>query len=263
MKVDINLIKELRGLTHAPMGDCKKALEATDGDVSAAKEWLKERGIAKAAKKWDRVTSEWVVKFVSDDGIVYGIKVLCETDFVAKNEAFLSLVDQVLVKIKELSSDVSSIDELAEEDKSMLQSMLDENVAKIGESLRLAAVYKKSQQGYVYNHNGKVSAIIFYEGDDQDAAKTVALQLAAMNPEYLSVEWVPQSRKDELVDSIKEELKDSNKPDDIKGKIIEWRLRKIREEEVLLEQISIKDDSKKVKELASGIVVQDMLRVTI
>lgn len=254
MKIDISQIKELRKLTHAPLGECKKALAEAWGDIEKAQEVLKKNGALKAAKKWDRVTEEWIVKYTYKNWVVCGIKVLCETDFVAKNETFLVLVDKLLEKIVDHTSDISSKDNADSSFVDMLQKTLDENVAKVWESLRLTDVFRKTHTAYVYNHMWyKVAAIVMYDGEEnaqhEEAAKYVALQAAAMNPLNLSVDDVPQSRKDELHAWFMEELKNSGKPEDIIWKIAEWKMRKIREEEVLLEQVSIVDNTKKVKDL--------------
>lgn len=269
MKVDINLVKQLRQMTHAPIGECKKALAESGGDLDQAQEILKKNGALKAAKKGDRVTEEGVVKYHYANGVVSGVKVLCETDFVAKNETFLALIDEVLAKVADHTSDIASKEDADASFVESLQSLLDENVAKIGESLRLTDVYRKTHTAYVYNHMGyKVASVVYYEGEEspqhQEAAKYVALQAAAMNPDCLSVDDVAQSRKDELHAQFMEELKGSGKPEDILGRIVEGKIAKVWSEEVLLEQQSIVDNTKKVKDMVPDTMkVVSFVRATV
>ncbi len=144
MKIDLNLLKELRDLTKAPLWDCKKVLLEAEWDLTKAQELLKERGILKAGKKWDRETNFWIVKFdIKDDAIVW-VKILCETDFVAKNQMFIDLVDSVLSKIKDIPWEFDN--DCSEDQKANIQSFLDENVATIWESMRLAYVFKKNKK---------------------------------------------------------------------------------------------------------------------
>lgn len=263
MKIDINLVKELRDLTYAPLGDCKKALEEAEGDVQRAKDILKENGVLKAWKKADRETTCWIVKFLANNGLITGVKVLCETDFVAKNEVFQKLVDDALVKISQIPWEFTdeTVD-LGEREK--IQTFLHENVATIGENLQLGYVFKQTGKVFVYNHMGNtISAIVWYEGDDETAAKDVALQVAAMNPMYISMEDIPADAIAEKREEFLAEFAESNKPADIKEKIIEGKIQKAFQDDVLLEQISIRDTTKTVKNMLHGIKVTKILRVNV
>ena len=266
MSVDINLVKELRARTHAPLKDCKSVLAEANGDLDLAQELLRQKGVLKAAKKADRETNQGVVKFASNNGVISGIRVLCETDFVAKNEKFLALIDGLLSKIEAASGDFD-MDSIDENLKNELTLLLDEQVGVIGEKLVLDYVYRSTKNGYVYNHNGNsISAVIFYnaEGSVDEIAKEVALQVAAMNPEYISMDDVPADRKDKLRAEFKEEMADSGKPADILDKIIEGKLNKTLQDDVLLEQPSIRDGAKKVKDIVGNkLVISDVLRVVV
>jgi len=249
MSISIDIIKQLREMTMAPLWDCKKVLEETNGDIEQAKELLRQRWIAKASKKWDRETHNGLVLFAKHNGFVVGVKVLCETDFVAKNETFIALVHSLLDMVKQ-----SSIEGVFTENTtdffSQLQTKLDENVATVGERLVLWLVYKKAGQWYVYNHMGNLlSSVVFYEWWNDDLAKAVALQVAAMNPTYRDFDSIPahlvEARKQQFLD----ELANDPKPLDIKEKIVQGKLRKFFQDDVLLDQLSIKDQTKTVADL--------------
>ena len=247
MSVDMKLLKELRGLTHAPLNDCKKALEASEWDMNGAQDWLRERGALKAAKNADRETHEWIVMIKQIDDLIVGLKLACETDFVAKNDTFKDLASQIIDLVAGYGA-VSSFESLDQDKKDELNKVLQDNFVTIGENMQIADVFTSSDAGYIYTHPGdKVAAVVYYEGD-AEAAKQVALQVAAMNPSYLSVEDVPATETAEMKSEFEEEMKDSGKPAEILENIIKGKMSKRYSEFVLLEQTSIFDDSKKVKD---------------
>jgi len=258
-------------MTHAPLGDCKKVLEESNWDIAAAQELLKERGILKAWKKWDRQTNEWVVKFVVQDWVTAWVKVLCETDFVAKNETFLLLIDSLLSTILATTETNEIVAEWLTHQENLetallkkLQLMLDENVATVGESLRLEAVYRFEKTTYVYNHMWfKVSSVVFYEGWHESVAKAIALQVAAMNPLYMTMDKIPDNIMHEKKKELELEMESVDKPEDIKNKILEWKIFKAFQDEVLMEQSSIIDPTKKIKDMLDGTKVLWMMRVVI
>lgn len=266
MKVDINLVKELRAITHAPLKDCTTVLAEANWDINLAQDLLRKKGLLNAAKKADRETNHWVVKFVTVNGVTAWIKVLCETDFVAKNEKFQGLVDTLLdmVIAADWEFDTDSVSSTLKES---LETYLKEHVWIIGENMNLSYIYRTTKNAYIYNHNGNsLSAIIFYEseGNVDEIAKEVALQVAAMNPTYISIDDVPADRKEELKNEYTLELKDSDKPEEIKQKIIEWKIYKTLQDDILLEQISIRDWAKKVKDIMSNkMTISDILRVVV
>ncbi len=264
MNISIDLIKKLRDLTLAPLGDCKEALVEANGDISQAQEILKKKGAIKADKKSDRETNNGVVKFIVKNGALVGVKLLCETDFVSKNDSFGALVDSLLDVIAAHASDVNP-DAVDEALTDALMGLVKDQAVTIGEAMRIWYVIKKSGNAYAYNHMGNtLASAIFYEGTDENVAKDVALQVAAMAPEYVSVQDVPADRIEKLTAELNEEMASSNKPADIKAKIIEWRIQKSLQDDILLEQVSIKDQAKKIKEtLPQGFTVLSMLRVSI
>ncbi len=260
--VDMNLLKELRAATNAPLKDCKQALEENNNDYEAAQEWLKEKGIMKAASKSDRVTKEWVVVVQRFWNKTVGVKLACETDFVARNETFRWLA----VRVLEIASKSSPVDTFSALDAS-LQTEIDEflksNFVAIGENMQVADLFVREWTSVSYVHPGdKLVAVVFYEGDEQ-VAKAAAMQIAAMNPTYLSVDQIPTSVRDEVVARHKEEVAASGKPADIVDKIVEGKLAKEWSEYVLLEQVSILDETKKVKELLGSTVIHSFVRYNI
>jgi elongation factor Ts len=182
--VDMWLLKELRAATNAPLKDCKQALEDSGNDYAAAQEWLKEKGILKAASKADRVTKEWVVVVRTFWNKTVGTKLACETDFVAKNEVFWWLAVNVL-EIASKSGPVASIAELDSGIKNEIDEMLQSNFVAIGENMQVADLFVREWTSVSYVHPGnKLVAVVFYDGDEQKA-KAAAMQIAAMNPTYL------------------------------------------------------------------------------
>jgi len=258
----MNLLKELRALTHAPLNDCKKALEESDNDIGGAQDWLRERGALKAAKNADRATHEGIVVIKQVWDLIVWLKLACETDFVAKNDTFRDLAGQIVDIVASYGA-VSDYESLDQEKKDALNKVLQDNFVTIGENMQIADVFTSSEKGYIYTHPGdKVAAVVYYDGDEE-AAKQTALQIAAMNPSYLSTDDVPQAEKDEMKATFEEEMKDSGKPAEILENIIAGKMSKRYGEFVLLEQVSIFDDSKKVKDLLGDTTVSGYVRYAI
>lgn len=264
MTISIDMVKKLRDLTLAPLGDCKEALVEAQGDIDQAQEILKKKWAIKADKKADRDTNAGIVKFAVMNNALVWVKLLCETDFVAKNESFGSLVDQLLTMIASESQDVSS-DAIPEALMDRMNNLLRDNAVTIGENMKIAYVIKKAWQAYVYNHMGNtIASAVFYTGDAESLAKDCALQVAAMNPLYVSINQVDPLYVAKLTSEFTEEVAASGKPADIVSKIVEWKVQKALQDDVLLEQVSIKDPSKKIKELfPQGFSITEMIRVSV
>lgn len=189
---------------------------------------------------------------VSSTGLV-GVKLLCETDFVAKNDAFSLLVDTLLADIAAYTGDIDP-DAVPESFIETLTTHLRDQAVTIGENMKIGYVIKKSGNVYAYNHMGNtIASAVFYDGVTGDmaeqAAKDVALQVAAMNPYYVSMDTVPSDRIATLRSEFETEMAASGKPADIISKIVDGKISKALQDDVLLEQASIKDQSKKVKEV--------------
>ena len=257
------MIKQLRDKTLAPLGDCKEALVEANGDFEQAQEILKKKWAIKADKKSDRETNNGVVKFVVNDGNVVGVKLLCETDFVSKNDAFQSLVDSLIATVAQYNGDVDP-EQVPSDLMDNLQTLVKDQWVTIGEAMNIAYVYKKAENAYAYNHGGALSAIVFFDGSDEDVAKTVALQVAAMNPLFVSLDDVPADRIDILRAEFTADESLANKPENIRDQIIEGKIQKAVQEDILLEQVSIREQSKKIKDLLpEWFVVKSFLRVSI
>ena len=264
--ISLDLLKQLRAETHAPMHDCKHALEEANGDIEEAKEILKKKGIVKAAKKLDRDATEGIVKFVYKNGTVYGIRVACETDFVAKNSVFLDLVDQILASVEAYGHEVPNLESVPEDVKTKWQHIFDEKNTVLGENVRIIEVLVKKAPATVYNHNGnRIATVVYHDGSENadQHVKGAALQVAAMDPQYFSVDEVPQHHLDKMKADFIEQLKESGKSGDMLEKIVDGKIAKALQEVTLLEQPSIMDDSKKVKDTLNGVKVSGFVRWSI
>jgi elongation factor Ts len=261
MAITASQVKELREMTGAGMMDCKKALTATEGDMDQAVEWLRENGLAKAAKKSGRIAAEGIVAVdVAEDGKVASIvEVNSETDFVAKNEKFQAYVAEVAAQAKN-SSAASLEDFMAEkwaaEDAGTVEEKLKAMIAVIGENMNIRRFEKVTTDGLVvpYIHGGgKIGVLVVADTDsDSDAVKeclkNVAMQVAALRPQYVSTDDVDSDYKEHeksiLLAQAKNDPKNANKPDEIIEKMITGRLNKELKEVCLLEQEYFKGENK-------------------
>jgi len=249
MNIDINLVKQLRDATFAPLWDCKNALVEADGDLDKAQEILKQKGIAKAWKKAGRETNEWLIKVSKFDGRTYVLKLLCETDFVAKNETFLNLFNTIFDVLKDVKDEVSSFEELDSALVEKINTLVAEAVGSIWENMKVWGLHITAQNAYAYSHPGdKVVSLVYYSGDEA-VAKELALQVAALDPDYLSFDDVPAEEKEKLRVQFTEELKAAGKPENMIEQIVKWKINKAFADIVLLEQEYIRDWAKKVKEI--------------
>jgi len=250
MKVDIELLKKLREITFAPLKDCKEALIDAEWDLDKAQDVLKQKWILKAWQRAERDTNEGIAKAVEKDWRIFALKLLCETDFVAKNDDFQALFDRILGKLFWLKKEINSKDSLDNVLLDEINNEISEFVGKVWENMKLGDVIITNKHAYLYNHPwNKVVSIIYYEWDNQTIAKELALQVAAMNPIYVKFDLVPQNYRDELLAKFREELKDSGKPANVVDQIIDGKLKKSLADLVLLEQEYIRDGSKKIKEI--------------
>ena len=269
-KVDIALLKKLRSITNAPLKDCKAALIESDGDLDKAQEALRKMGAIKAAKKADRETNEGVVKVKFENGYVAGVQLACETDFVAKNEQFVKAVDKLVdIVLSFDSEEIKSFDDLTEDQKKVINDIISETVAVVGENVKVIDLFKKKvEQAYIYEHPGsKVVGIVVYKSDNADKesiAKEIALQAVAMNPTYISMDRIPETVLKEVEETFRKEVLDSGKPENIAENIVKWKLNKYFSEMTLLEQPWIRDDSKKLKSVVpADFELLDVIRYSI
>ncbi|MCI8470319.1 MAG: elongation factor Ts [Clostridia bacterium] len=257
--VTASLVKDLREKTGAGMMDCKKVLTETDGDMEKAIELLRERGIAKAAKKSGRVAAEGLVEaYISEDGKIGAIvEVNSETDFVGKNEEFKTFVMNVAKQIVEKNpTDVEAL--LAQESIEVagktVQEVLVEKIATIGENMNIRRFARFEAEGLVekYIHgDGKIAVLVNMKKGNKEVAKDVCMQIAAARPEYVRKEEVPEERVSKEMEILKAQTMNEGKPEAIAEKIVQGRIGKFYEEICLVDQAFVKDPSKKVNQLLS------------
>ena len=241
-------VKELREKTGAGMLDCKKALEATEGDMEKAIDWLREKGIAKAAKKESRIAAEGLCQIKIDGNKAVILEVNSETDFVAKNEEFTNFVDYLADEI--LKNNAKSVEEVLEikDGAETINDKLVALVSKIGEKIsfrRFELVTKTDEECFgAYKHmGGKIGVLVVLKGANEEVAKDVAMQGAAMNPVGLRRADVPAEMIERETHVIKEQVMAEGKPEAIAEKMAIGRLNKFYKEICLEEQAFIKDSS--------------------
>lgn len=261
MAITASQVKELREISGAGMMDCKKALSNTDGDMEKAAEWLRENGLSKAIKKAGRIAAEGIVAVdVDADGKIASIvEVNSETDFVAKNEKFQEYVAEVAAQVK--TSGAADIEAFLAEpwaaDTSMtVDDKLKSMVAVIGENMNIRRFERISTDGIIvpYIHAGGKIGVLVEAGTDsasdgvKECLKNIAMQIAALNPKYLSSDDVDEEYKEHekgiLLTQAKNDPKNEGKPDDIIEKMITGRLNKELKEVCLLEQEYVKAENK-------------------
>ena len=251
----IDLIKVLRDRTGAGLMDCKGALLANDCDIEKATDWLREKGLAKAAKKADRIAAEGlaIVKVCAKCGKVVVLEVNCETDFVAKGDAFRKLVEDVADVI--LKNEPESV----EKAKELTQDLFTDATVKMGEKFdlrRLVIIPKEDNIIGSYIHmGGKIAVAVSVKGGDEELAHDLAMHIAANNPLYLTMADVPAETKEHELSVQKEAAKNdpklAGKPAPVLEKILEGKINKYFAEMTLEAQPFLKDDSKTVGQLVS------------
>ena len=255
--VTASQVKDLREKTGAGMMDCKKVLTETDGDMEKAIELLRERGIAKAAKKSSRVAAEGIVEaYVTEDGKVGSlVEVNAETDFVAKNDEFKSFVEDVTKQVALTNpSDVEALlasKSMAEPDKTV-KEVLTGKIATIGENMTIRRFVRFESTGLVekYIHGeGKIGVLVELENGDTELAKDICMQIAAAKPEFLDRESVPAERVEKEMKILKAQAMNEGKPAEIAEKMVQGRLGKFYGEFCLVEQDFVKNPDMKFKQL--------------
>lgn len=241
MAITASMVKELRETTGAGMMDAKKALTETDGDFEAAIDWLRTKGLAKAAKKSSRVAAEGLVAVATSDGKGVAVEVNSETDFVAKNSDFQEMVKAIATA----ALDVSNTDELASTsiDGKTVADTLTDNIAKIGENMTLRRMQTiEAERVVTYVHNsatqdmGQIGVLVAINGDNTEFARQVAMHVAAANPQALSAAELDQSIVEREKNILTEQARESGKPEQVIEKMIQGRMKKFLAEVTLLGQ---------------------------
>ena len=254
--VSAELVKQLREKTGAGMMDCKKVLTETDGDIEKWAELLREIGIAKAAKKSDRVEAEGLVAtYVSDDKKVgSAVEVNAETDFVAKNDEFRKFVADIAKQVA--TKNAKDVEDLLNQKyldtDNTVQEVLTGKIATIGENMSIRRFVRFESEGLVesYVHgDGKIAVLVNFEKGDEELAKDVCMQIAAAKPEYLSRESVPADKVEKEMEILKAQAMNEAKPAEIAEKMVQGRIGKFYSDICLLEQEFVKDPDTKVGKL--------------
>ena len=265
------LVKELREKTGAGMMDCKKVLTETNGDLEKASELLRERGIAKAAKKSGRIAAEGLVEaYISEDGKVGAVvEVNSETDFVAKNEEFKSFVADVAKQVAEKNP--ATVEELLAQESiavagKTVQEVLIDKIATIGENMSVRRFARfETADGLVekYIHGeGKIAVLVNTKNADKELAKDVCMQIAAARPEFVDRNSVPADRGEKEMEILKAQAMNEGKPAEIAEKMVQGRIGKFYGEICLVEQPFVKNPDEKVSKLleAKGASVVEFAR---
>ena len=267
MEVTASMVKDLREKTGAGMMDCKKALAETNGNMDEAINWLREKGIAKSAKKESRIAAEGLANIYVDGNKAVILEVNSETDFVSKNEEFIEMIDTIGKAL--LESDAKTIEEAKEvaTSEGTIGELIVNKTAKIGEKLslrRFAIVNKEDDEffGSYIHMGGKIAALTVIKGANENVAKDVAMQAAAMKPLYCFPSEVPADVLDNEKNVLKEQAMNEGKPADIAEKMVEGRIKKFYKEICLVEQAFIKDGDLTVEKYVTnnGGEIKSMIR---
>ena len=255
------MVKELRETTGAGMMDAKKALTETNGDFEAAIDWLRTKGLAKAAKKSSRVAAEGLVAVAISDGKGVAVEVNSETDFVAKNSDFQEMVKA----IANAALDVSNTDQLAEAsiNGKKVSDTLTDNIAKIGENMtlrRMEAIEAEKVVAYVHNSAaqdmGQIGVLVAINGENTEFARQVAMHVAAANPQALSSAELDQSVVEREKNILTEQARESGKPEQVIEKMIQGRMKKFLADVTLLGQDFVINPDLTVEAAARGAGVE-------
>ena len=269
---DIEKIKQLRESTGAGFKDCNAALKEASGDLNKAVEILRVKGISKASKKMSRVAKEGVVAISGDKFKTSIIEVNCETDFVAKNENFVSFVKELSLLNNECSSDKDKLNKLKMKNNQIVEENLVSMIAKIGEKItigRTKTFNHPNSKNFTYQHStvkdnlSKLAVVVSLETKEDSEkldlfGKQLTMHIAAMNPIALNSENISKEILDKEEELIAEELKNTGKPDDIVKKISNGKINKFKEESSLISQAWVMEPKKKVKDVMSEFSLSDL-----
>ncbi|MDI6647171.1 translation elongation factor Ts [Bacillus altitudinis] len=269
MAITAQLVKELRQKTGAGMMDCKKALTETDGDIDKAIDLLREKGIAKAAKKADRIAAEGLTLIKTDGNTGVILEVNSETDFVAKNEGFQNLLNELADHL--LAAKPATIEEAHAskmENGSTVEEHITSAIAKIGEKItlrRFSVITKEDNAAFgSYLHmGGRIGVLAVLNGTtDEELARDIAMHIAAVNPKYISRDQVSEEEANREREVLTQQALQEGKPENIVAKMVEGRLNKFFEEICLLDQAFVKNPDEKVKQVvgAKNATVQTYVR---
>ncbi|HFD6312297.1 TPA: translation elongation factor Ts [Staphylococcus aureus] len=246
--ISAKLVKELREKIGAGMMDCKKALTETDGDIDKAIDYLREKGIAKAAKKADRIAAEGLVHVETKGNDAVIVEINSETDFVARNEGFQELVKEIANQVLDTKAEtVEALMETTLPNGKSVDERIKEAISTIGEklSVRRFAIRTKTDNdafGAYLHMGGRIGVLTVVEGStDEEAARDVAMHIAAINPKYVSSEQVSEEEINHEREVLKQQALNEGKPENIVEKMVEGRLRKYLQEICAVDQDFVKN----------------------
>ncbi|MBN1684871.1 MAG: elongation factor Ts [Gammaproteobacteria bacterium] len=254
MTITPSLISELRKTTGCGIMDCKKALQEANGNIPAAVEILRKKGMAKAAKKASRIASEGTIRILlgADEKQAVMLEINCETDFVARDESFLAFTDLVAkAALAGQISDLNKLNGLIAQGTQTIEDLRQALVAKLGEniSIRRLKFIKTQHQLGTYLHGNRIGVIVILSGGDETLSKDIAMQIAATNPLVISPDQVPQDKIAQEKEIYMAQADKSGKPADIIEKMVQGRIKKFLDEISLIGQPFVKDPKKTVGEL--------------
>ena len=276
--ISASLVKELRDKTGAGMMDCKNALNENNGDIESSIDWLRTKGLAKAAKKSGRVASEGLIAISSSDNFSAIVEVNSETDFVARNDTFQAVANTIS-SLGLLSSNIDDLKKQNISEKNInVENYITEMISSIGENINLRRMTRfESSNSYVstYIHGqvneglGKIGVMVNFKSDSEkgsldELGKKIAMHIAATNPLSVSIDGIPSETLERERNILIEEARESGKPEEIIEKMIDGRLKKFYQESVLLEQTYVIDGESKVstvlESLSSPVEIIEFVR---
>ena len=280
MEIKAADVMKLRKATNAGMMDCKKALVETDGDIEKAIELLREKGLAKAAKKAGRIAAEGLVKvaMTPDHDVASIVEVNSETDFVAKNEEFVQFVDKLAeMALNAENDDMEAFRSMYFEDEGTVEDALKSKIAKIGENLNIRRFHKLNTPGVVYTSyihgGGKIGVVVGIKTDAsadeiETCAKDVAMQVASMSPKFVNDEQVDPGWLESETEIARQQLLNEGKPEELLERIIPGKIKAILKEVCLVDQKFVKNSDMTVaqyvesvaKEIGKPMTVVEMVR---
>ena len=246
-------VKELREKTGAGMMDAKKALVENNGDMEKAMEYLRQKGIASADKKMDRIAAEGVVASYVANGIGAMVEINCETDFVAKNDEFKTLANDIAKVVAEVNpANLEELNAAKTAAGSTVEETIKEKISTIGEKITLRRFVRYEGSIGTYIHNSKIGVLLNTTSADEVMAKDICLHIASSAPEFVSRAEIPASviEEETRIEMGKEDL--ASKPEQIRAKIVEGRVNKLMAQRCLLEQPFVKDPNQTIEQLISG-----------
>jgi elongation factor Ts len=256
-QITTELVKELRDATGISVMQCKKALEEADGDMNKALAILKKTSSEIALKKAERQLNSGSVMVKTEGNKTALVALLCETDFVAKNQDFLDLLQKL--------TDMSLADGI-EAMKAASKELIDQIIQKTGENTQLGEAFLiEGQTVGNYVHNNKVAVIVSLEGGNVDVARDIAMHTAAMKPEYITTDEIPADAKQTMQEVFMKEIESVNKPEEIKKKMLEGKISTYFKEKTLLEQPFIKNPDETISKLLekNNAKIKEVKRYTI